>query len=485
MLQKYSISQNLLSFMIKALFFILITLWTCTAGAQDITGAWYGTLKVQGMQLRLVFHIIKTDTGEYSATMDSPDQGAKGIPVTSANYRNSTLILKIAPAGIIYEAKLNIDNIFEGTFNQSGLKLPLNLSREESKIPVMNRPQEPKPPFPYYIEEVKFENKIDSITLAGTLTMPSEGGLYPAVILISGSGPQNRDEQIFGHKPFLVMADYLTKNGFAVLRFDDRGMGESTGIFQSATTEDFARDVESAVNFLRSRKEIDRQKIGLIGHSEGGLIAPIVANASADIRFMVLLAAPGLRGDKLLLLQQRAIGKAMGTSDEQLRKSENINENIFEIVVQSNGIDTLQASLVSYIKNTLNSMPEIERPAGNLEDYARLQAKQLTSPWMIHFLKYDPVAALERVRCPVLALYGEKDLQVPPSPNLATLKAALERGGNKDVTTKVLPGLNHLFQESESGLPSEYNAISQTFSPVALKEIKDWMVKQTDSGNKK
>ncbi len=460
----------------KSLFLSLVLLLTLPSKAQDISGPWYGILKVQGLQLRLAFHLTKTDTG-YTATMDSPDQGVRGIPVTTVNYRDSTLEIRIDHAKILYEAKLNKDNIFKGTFNQSVMKLPLDLSRQKPEKQGPERPQEPKPPFPYYTEEVAFVNERDSITLAGTLSMPAKGGRYPAVILISGSGPQNRDEEISGHKPFLVIADHLTKNGIAVLRFDDRGTGKSTGNHGIATTKDFATDVESALNYLNTRKEIDGKKIGLIGHSEGGLIAPMVAKATDNTHFIVLLAAPGLRGDKLLLLQQKAIGNAMGTSEKQLKTFEKINKKIFEMVVSSKDTALLKISLTTSIKNALDSMPADSRPP-DTEIYAAQQAKQLTNSWMVGFLKYDPIPALEKVSCPVLALNGGKDLQVPPDPNISLIRAALERGGNKNITTKVLPGLNHLFQECDKGLPGEYSTIRQTFSPVALNEMTEWILKQ-------
>ena len=458
----------------QAFFVLLLTLaMSMTAGAQDITGSWYGTLQVQGMKLRLVFHLYKTDTTGYMALMDSPDQGARGIPMTSVSYRDSTLVLKKSSPGIVYNAKLNRENVFVGTFSQSGLNLPLNLSREKTLV---RRPQEPRPPFPYHTEDVKFENVRDGITLAGTLTVPEGAGPYPAVVLISGSGPQNRDEEVFGHKPFLVIADYLTRHGLAVLRFDDRGTGASTGNYALATTADFTTDVLSAIAYLHARKEIDPQKTGLIGHSEGALIAPLAATMTDDVYFIVLMAAPGLRGDKLLLLQQKAIGNAMGMSDEALDESEKINKELFEIVVRSQDTTSLNDSLIMAIKNALKSMPANARPAD--ENYAELQARQLTSPWMVHFLKYDPAPTLQKVRCHVLALYGEKDLQVPPEPNMTAVKDALAKGGNQHVTVKVLPGLNHLFQECRTGLPGEYATIEQTISPAALKAINDWIQEQ-------
>lgn len=446
--------------------------------AQNISGKWNGILKVQGTQLKLVFNITKTDKG-YSSTMDSPDQGAKGIPVTSTSYENSILKLEISSAGIQYEGTLDKENVFVGTFKQAGQSYPLNLTKEKVEKEKVIRPQEPTKPYPYYSEDVKFENKKDKIVLAGTLTLPEKDGSFPSVILISGSGPQNRDEELLGHKPFLVLADHLTKNGIAVLRFDDRGTAESTGDFKTATSLDFARDVEFAIKYLQTRKEINKNQIGLIGHSEGGIIAPMVAAESKDIKFIVLLAGTGIRGDQLLLLQQELIGKASGISDADLQKAKVINKGAFDIVLKSSNTDSLRIELTSYIKQAIKDNPESEKPAGISEDdYVKLQVNQLTSPWMKYFIKYNPAPILEKVKCPVLAINGEKDLQVPAKINLDTIKKALEKGGNENVTTKELSNLNHLFQECKTGSPSEYATIEQTFSPIALEETSNWILKQ-------
>lgn len=275
------------------------------------------------------------------------------------------------------------------------------------------------------------------------------------------------------------MADHLTKNGIAVLRFDDRGTAESTGDFGTATSLDFATDVESAIMYLQTRKEINKNQIGLIGHSEGGIIAPMVAVKSKDISFIVLLAGTGIRGDQLLLLQQELIGKALGVSEEELQKTKSINKAAFDIVIKSTNIKSLKTELTNYIEQTLKDNPESEKPAGmSDDDFIKLQVNQLTSPWMQYFIKYNPAIILEKVKCPVLAINGEKDLQVPAKVNLETIKKALEKGGNKKVTIKELPNLNHLFQECNTGSPSEYATIEQTFSPIALTEITNWIMKQ-------
>ncbi len=423
------------------LFTILTTL---SIYSQGISGKWNGILEVQGTQLRLVFNISPTEKG-YSSTMDSPDQGAKGIQVTSISYENQILKLEVSSAGIQYEGTLNKENVFVGTFKQGGQSFPFNLTKEKVEAKKMIRPQEPTKPYPYYSEDVKFENTKDEITLAGTLTLPEKDGNFPAVILISGSGPQNRDEELLGHKPFLVLSDYLTRNGIAVLRFDDRGTAESTGDFATATTFDFATDVESALKYLKTRKEINKNKIGLIGHSEGGIIAPIVAAKSKDVDFIILLAGTGIRGDQLLLLQQELVGRASGISDSVLQKTKVINEGVFDIILKSDNTDLLETELTNYLKQAIKDNPESGKPAGmNDEEFIKLQVTQLISPWMYNFIKYDPAPTLEKVNCAVLAINGEKDLQVPPAVNLNAIKKALEKGGNKNVTTKELSNLTQL-----------------------------------------
>lgn len=315
----------------KIQFFICLSLITFTAFSQGITGQWNGLLKVQGTQLRLVFNISKTENG-YSATMDSPDQKAIGIPVSTTTYENGTIKLAIPAANILYEGILSKDQVLIGTFNQNALSVPMNLSREVIEKEKVIRPQEPIKPYSYYTEDVSFENSSAGITLAGTLSLPAKEGVYPAVILISGSGPQNRDEELLGHKPFLVLSDFLTKNGIAVLRYDDRGTALSKGDFKSATTADFATDALAALAYLKTRKEINANKIGFMGHSEGGVIAPLIASTDKNVSFIVLLAGTGLPGDEILLLQKALLERASGVSETEIANGQKTNKGAFEIV---------------------------------------------------------------------------------------------------------------------------------------------------------
>ena len=341
----------------------------------------------------------------------------------------------------------------------------------------LKRPQTPAKPYPYYSEEVRFRNDSANVTLAGTLTLPSKEGSYPVVILISGSGPQNRDEEILQHKPFLVLADHLTRNGIGVLRYDDRGTGESTGDFKISTSLDFSKDAESAVQFLKTRQDIDTTKIGLAGHSEGGLIAPMVAARSRDIAFVVLMAGPGMELKKALLLQDGLIAKAYGMSDANVKKLVGINEKAYDLVIQSTDLQKLKTDMTRFVNDHISEIPDkLITEQMTREQFAAARIEGLSSPWTQFMLKYDPGKTLEKVKCPVLAINGEKDMQVVPDENLAAISLALKKGGNSNVTIKKIPDLNHLFQECATGSPKEYQEIEQTFSPVALNEISRWIL---------
>ena len=315
------------------------------------------------------------------------------------------------------------------------------------------------------------------VTLAGTLTRPRTDEPVTAVVLISGSGPQDRDESLMGHRPFLVLADHLTRRGLAVLRLDDRGFGESTGSFASATTADFADDATAAVAYLRRRSDIGR--IGLIGHSEGGLVAPIVANGSEKVDFVVLMAGPGVTGEEIIHLQSRLIILASGGTEEAAEKTHKTQQALFLAMKEEDDTTKLQERLrriLSERAEAADADPSSTRAA------IETQVAQFSTPWYRYFLTYDPVPALRGLDCPVLAINGEKDLQVPPKENLEAIRAALESGGNSDFELVELEGLNHLFQSAETGAPSEYGRIEETFSPRALGVIGDWILERFPDG---
>ena len=442
--------------------------------AQDITGDWNGMLEAGGQKIRVVFHIKTGETG-LEATMDSPDQGAFDLPTRSVVFEDSKLEVVMDAPPIVYQADYK-EGSFYGTFKQSGYEFTLDLQRKAMEKATYKRPQEPQEPYPYYTEEVTFTNQSAGIKLAGTLSLPKKDGVFPTVVMITGSGAQNRDEELMGHKPFLVIADHLTRNGIAVLRFDDRGYGASEGDFGTVTSVDFASDVNSAVQYLKTRPEIG--KIGLMGHSEGGIIAPMVASENPDVKFIVMLAGTGIRGDKLLAWQTNAILKASGVSQEDRDEVSTINKKLYEMVVREDDPKILSQTITSYMES-LYAEGSLELPEGSSKDEFILQtAASLTNPWMMYFIKYDPAPTLSKVKCPVLAVNGSKDLQVPSKMNLKAIKAAVRKGGNKNVTTKEYRGLNHLFQQCKTGSLDEYTAIEQTFSPQVMKDFSKWIKKQ-------
>ncbi|WP_291119996.1 alpha/beta hydrolase family protein [Flavobacterium sp. UBA6135] len=446
--------------------------------AQDIVGDWKGTLKVMGTDLELQFNFAKNNEN-YVGNLSVPQQKAMGIQLTAVKFENNTLDIFIEDATITYSAKLNANNELVGKFSQRGQEFDLTLVKGFTEIIKPNRPQEPKAPFDYTIEEVIFENKKDNATLSGTLTYPKNKKSFPTVILISGSGPQDRNSEIFHHKPFWVIADYLTKNGIAVLRYDDRGVGKSTGDRKLATSNDFATDVEAAISFLKTKKQIDPKKIGLIGHSEGGMIAQIVASKDKSIAFIVLLASPGIPGNELLKEQAHRIGKAAGMTEEELVKAGKTNETIYNLVKSDLNQSDLVAQLNAVMSENLkeNMLFQMQSPEEK-EKTLTQQTQGITVPWFRYFMRFNPSDYIEKIKCPILALNGDKDLQVIAESNLTAIAEAVKKAGHKNSTIKEYPNLNHLFQESETGKIEEYETLEQTFSPEVLKDIKNWILLQ-------
>lgn len=448
----------------------------------SIEGIWEGKLKVPGTELRIVFNISKNQDGALTSTMDSPDQGVTGIPVEEVIFKDNTLRLEVKSVGGVFEGNVSEDFlVIEGEWRQSGGAFPLTVKRVDKAVGIL-RPQVPKKPYPYIEKKVAYTNLKAGAKLVGTLTLPSDKGVFPAVLLITGSGPQDRNETIYNHRPFLVLADYLTRQGIAVLRVDDRGVGESTGDFSQATSEDFASDVLAGVEYLKTCKEIDPKKIGLIGHSEGGLIAPMVAVKSPDVAFIVLMAGPGLTGEEILYLQGALISRAMGATEEDITKNRQFNEKIFSVIKEEKDKKNIEERLRQMFMENWEKMSDEEKEQiGDPEVFLEAQLQSLLSPWLKFFLTYDPKPILSKVKCPILAINGEKDLQVPPKENLSAIEEALKVGGNQNYTIKELPNLNHLFQTAQTGLPAEYVKIEETISPEALKIISDWILEQTET----
>ncbi len=440
-----------------------------------LVGTWTGKLSVpSGGSLPLVFHVAAKDDGTLTATMDSPAQGATGIPLSEVSRAGTKVHLGAAFGA--FDGTMSGDHAsIDGTWSQGGASLPLALERGVA-APAPPRPQEPKPPFPYRSEDVHIPVPGTDVVLAGTLTLPQGRGPFPAVVLVTGSGPQDRNETVMGHKPFLVLSDYLTRQGIAVLRCDDRGVAQSTGDFATATTRDFANDALAQVEFLHARPEIAHDRIGVVGHSEGGLIAPMVAVRSKDVAFIVLMAGPGLPGLEIIQDQGELIGRAAGTPEDVLEVNKRLQGQMAAILAAEPDPQAAVPKLRAAIEAASDSLsPALGEDLRKAMD---VTIRQVNSPWMRFFLAYDPRPTLEKVRVPVLAVDGSKDLQVPPEQDLDAIAKALRKGGDRDVTTVLLPGLNHLFQKAETGLPSEYASIPETMDPTALSAISTWILKR-------
>jgi len=437
------------------------------AKPSDIDGAWMGSLDLGAIRLRVVFHIVNTEDGLIT-TMDSPDQNQNGVPTTSTTRNGAALKIEMKAIGGIFEGKIATDlQSIVGTFTQLGSPHDLLLRRVKNQAEIeLKRPQNPVKPYPYREEEVSYDNKLQNVTLAATLTIPPGKGPFPGVVLITGSGAQDRDESLLGHKPFLVLSDYLTRHGIAVLRADDRGTAKSTGDFATATTADFATDTEAGIAYLKTRPEIDVHKIGLIGHSEGGVIAPMIAARNKDVAFIVMMAGTGVPGDQILVAQSEAIEIASGKTAEEAAKNAAKEQAVLTLVETEKNEAVLEKELKQKLTGEV------------AEAQIGMQIKQITSPWFRYFLTYDPATALRKVTCPVLALNGSLDTQVPPKLNLPAIRKALEEGGNKHFEVDELSGLNHLFQTAKTGAPAEYGEIEETISPVALEKISSWILKQ-------
>lgn len=444
--------------------------------------AWIGELQMGVMTPVMQFRIVELEDGEVVAFFDSVTEGRTGFPATFSSD-GEKLHFDVESIQLTYRGTLNeAGDEAEGIWSQGGRDVPLTLKRQEAEYRTDNvwesRPQRPMAPFPYESEDVTFAGPAEDITLAGTLTIPEGPGPHPAVVLISGSGAQDRDESIAGHKPFLVLADHLSRRGLAVLRYDDRGFGESTGDFDAATTEDFARDAGSAVQFLTGHPRIASDQIGLAGHSEGGLVAPMVAQMRDDLAFVVLMAGTGVKGADVITSQTEAMLRVAGVDESEIELSTRVNAAIFEAVVAAEPGADVAPLLEPILDDVVQSLPESERATAGpaIRQSVDNSLGRLQSPWMRFFLAYDPVPALRAIDCPVLVVIGSKDLQVLPDLNLPAMRRALHEGANPDFEIVELEGLNHLFQTAGSGSMDEYPNIDETFSPTALQAISDWIL---------
>jgi fermentation-respiration switch protein FrsA (DUF1100 family) len=447
------------SVLVAAVLGSILPAFPARAGSGDakgpsLEGTWLGTPKVSSMRAGRVGFIIQVKPdGSFSGTFASLDEGATSIGLSRISQTNERVTIEVGAIGGRYEGTLNAEGSqIDGRWMQGGASLDLIMKRV--------KPQEPARPYPYVEEEVTYQNAEDAVTLAGTLTLPPTGGPFPAVLLITGSGPEDRDESLFGHRPFLVLADYLTRRGIAVLRVDDRGVGGSTGDVYQAASEDFARDVLAGVEYLKARSEIDPQRIGLIGHSDGGVIAALAAVDSNDVAFIVLMAGTGVPGDLVVEGQVASLLKAAGA-----------DQAVIDAAIQQ------QRRVMEVVKSETD--PNLAKKKLHDLGCPDSQVQALTSKWYYFFVTHDPQETLRKVKSPVLALNGDLDTQVLAQVNLPAIEQALREGGNPDFTVKQLPRLNHLFQTAQTGNINEYAFIEETMSPVALETMATWIETRT------
>lgn len=424
-----------------------------------IPGIWLGKMKVSDqLEFRFGFVITEKDNGELTATMNVIEQKAFDIPMDIVKVVNDSLYIELSAAGIQYLGKYDLEtNTIKGAYIQGEANMELNL-HEVDELPrgEVVRPQTPVRPFPYIEEEVVFENDLDDVQLSGTITVPHSKYPSPAIILVAGSGHTDRNETPMGH--FLLLADYLTRSGYVVLRYDKRGVGESTGNYDEATSFNFAEDVKAGINYLKTREDVDVKNIGIIGHSEGALLAPMVASQSEDIGFIVLIGAIGIPCDELMLLQTEKIARINGVPQEEIATTLNHYRKYYDIIKSSDDDATKREKI-------LESNPEISDGLLGV----------LLKPWFQYFIQINPDGYFEKVTCPVLAINGENDVQCVPKENLNRIKEVLENSENKDYTIQSLPNLNHLLQTSKSGSPTEYELIPEIIAPSALELMGNWL----------
>jgi len=452
------------NYVILAFIALLILLFGCTQkhAISDISGIWEGKVQFPGFSYKIVF-LFSTDNN-LQAEVLFPDQSDKKFAASSIEFSYPEISLKFNQLKSQFKGKFEGSYLI-GTWEQAQRTMPIKMNRvNEISSPV--RPQTPQPPFPYHVEEVSFTN--NGVHICGTLTYPENVDNFPAVILIPGVGAHERDNTFFGHRPFFVIADFLTQNGIAVLRYDERGVGSSTGDRSRATTEDFAQDVSVGVNYLQSLPQTG--EIGLIGHSEGGTIASLVAAQSDKISFIIMMGSPGLKGVEYNLQFEESMSRMMGATEDEIEKKLNFQKKILAIILEEESKDSAAEKIDKLYLELDPNIPENNRKSA---------IRRFLSPWFKYNIAYDPAEILQQIKCPVLALFGERDMQVPSEGNLEEMKNALSMSGNPDFEVKELPELNHYFQTAKSGRPDEYRSIEETISPIALEIINNWIKEQT------
>jgi uncharacterized protein len=474
----------------RILLISILTISISPLFSQNIVGNWNGNIDVNGNQIPIVFHFYKDSTGKIDGKWDSPKQNANGLPFSEIKIAGDSINLDIKMISGTYAGKFIGEDSITGIWHQGGGTIPLDFARKKGTQVYTSpeRPQTPKAPFSYQALDVQYTNADKSITFGATFTSPEttkKNQRFPAVVLITGSGKQDRDETIFDHKPFAVIADYLTKRGIAVLRVDDRGMGKTTGDFDTSSSADFAKDVEAGINYLRSRSDVDTKHIGLIGHSEGGMIAPLVAAQDKDVSFIVLLAGTGVPGSTINDFQNVLPLKSAGINDDDIQHFLQLHHALIEEATAADNVDVFKNNVSKiYFDWKKKQSPEtisdlIKGTDENVIATLQQSYSVFHSNWWKFFLVHDPAKDLEKLSIPVLALNGEKDIQVDPKINLSAIEAALKKSKSANYKTMELPGLNHLFQHCTKCTLQEYAELEETFSPEALKIIGDWILSVT------
>ncbi len=452
----------------------------CLQAQSNFLGIWEGKMNA-GVELRMIFTFARDNAENMVVTMDCPDQGISAIKGSKLLIKEDSVYIELGQFNASYRGKLSGDSLISGKFEQ-GVAMPLNFKRVKS-VTKKDRYQTPVGPFPYGIEELNYTNKDKSISYGATITIPEGPGPFPSVLLLTGSGQQNRDEEIMGHKLFAVIADHLTRNGILVLRVDDRGMGSTTGDVAAATSRDFANDAMVSLDYLKKRKEVDPTKIGLIGHSEGGMLAQIIAAERKDIQFIIMLAAPGVQCIRLMEEQNEAMHSKIGFSREYTTAYLELYANLLTTIVASD-TNTVTNQITKVVTEWLAKTPEpiVKATTGirdekSKNDFILLFISQVNRPWFRYFLAYDPAINLKKLNARVLALNGSNDIQVIAKSNLAGIEAALKEGKSRGYEIMELKGLNHLFQECKSCTANEYGQIEQTIAPTVLELITNWIKK--------
>lgn len=466
------------------LFFLSIGLFFGLAGSSVvgrsvIDGTWSGTIEIMGEKLEFMIH-FRTDGGVIQGTMDVPLQGVTGLPLKDVLQDGPKISFKLeTPQAIAtFEGEIEGDKI-TGSFEQGGMAGSFTLIRSEEKA--KPEPAKPREPLPYNEEEVTFQN--GDVKFAGTLMLPRKQGKHPAVIMITGSGPQNRYEELFGWKVFQGIADHFTRRGIAVLLYDDRGMGGSGGNVFDVTTEDFAMDALAAMRYLQSRSDINPGQIGVCGHSEGGIVAPFAAVKSNEVAFVICISGTGYPGTDILFKQSELIARANGEAPEKIQKDLDNIKMFISMINEGRSEGDIKERLQDMAETQVAALTEeqkrgIKDPAEFKKGIVDGLYKQFASKWFQFFLKHDPAPILEKVKCPVLLVFGELDLQVPAEWNKDAMVKALERGGNKDLKAKIFPKANHLYQEATTGSPSEYAKLPKEFVPGFLEFMSGWILER-------